>query len=134
MCIIGCWLSLLLDGDLLLNNRLHSVQVLALEYRADEDLDLEVEQSQKVSSLDLELQENESKVRILSGSPSERRTVLDSLLGTILSQNTTDKNSRRAFASLKTAFPTWEQVSCKFNLLSFRSHGLKIKIRLLGAR
>ncbi|CAK9206393.1 unnamed protein product [Sphagnum troendelagicum] len=40
----------------------------------------------------------------------KRHTVLDSLIGTILSQNTTDNNSRRAFASLKTAFPTWEEV------------------------
>lgn len=43
-------------------------------------------------------------------SPSLRRTVLDSLVGTILSQNTTDTNSRRAFASLKARFPTWEMV------------------------
>ena len=31
-------------------------------------------------------------------------------MGTILSQNTTDVNSHRAFASLKAAFPTWEAV------------------------
>eukprot|EP00962_Isochrysis_galbana_P040789 scaffold14832_cov129-Isochrysis_galbana.AAC.3 len=30
--------------------------------------------------------------------------------GTILSQNTTDTTSARAFAQLKAAFPTWEQV------------------------
>ena len=29
---------------------------------------------------------------------------------TILSQNTTDVNSHRAFASLKEAFPTWQSV------------------------
>lgn len=45
-----------------------------------------------------------------SGHPRERRTVLDSLVGTMLSQNTTDTNSRRAFASLKAKFPTWESV------------------------
>ncbi|GFZ12058.1 DNA glycosylase superfamily protein [Actinidia rufa] len=40
------------------------------------------------------------------GGPSDRReSVLDGLVGTILSQNTTDSNSRRAFASLKSAFP-----------------------------
>ncbi|ACO62227.1 predicted protein, partial [Micromonas commoda] len=38
------------------------------------------------------------------------KTVLDSLVGTILSQNTTDTNSHRAFAILKHRFPTWEQV------------------------
>jgi endonuclease-3 len=34
--------------------------------------------------------------------------VLDSLIGTILSQSTTDVNSGRAFAQLKAAFPDWE--------------------------
>ncbi len=34
---------------------------------------------------------------------------LDSLIGTILSQNTSDVNSGRAFASLKRRFPTWER-------------------------
>ncbi|XP_058195026.1 putative DNA glycosylase At3g47830 [Rhododendron vialii] len=37
-------------------------------------------------------------------------SVLDGLVSTILSQNTTDLNSQRAFASLKSAFPTWEDV------------------------
>ena len=39
-----------------------------------------------------------------------RETVLDALVGTILSQNTTDVNSHRAFAKLKAQFPTWEEV------------------------
>jgi endonuclease III len=56
------------------------------------------------------LEQDQGRIRVLTGSPSERHTVLDSLIGTILSQNTTDNNSRRAFASLKTAFPTWEEV------------------------
>ncbi len=33
---------------------------------------------------------------------------LDSLIGTVLSQNTTDANSHRAFAELKARFPTWD--------------------------
>ena len=37
-------------------------------------------------------------------------SVLDSLVRTILSQNTTDKNSRAAFLSLKSSFPTWRGV------------------------
>ncbi|XP_011620921.1 putative DNA glycosylase At3g47830 isoform X1 [Amborella trichopoda] len=37
-------------------------------------------------------------------------SVLDGLVSVILSQNTTDVNSRRAFESLKLAFPTWEDV------------------------
>ncbi|KAK1433798.1 hypothetical protein QVD17_10715 [Tagetes erecta] len=37
-------------------------------------------------------------------------TVLDGLVSTILSQNTTDANSQRAFSSLKSALPTWEDV------------------------
>jgi endonuclease-3 len=44
----------------------------------------------------------------LSG--GSQRLVLDALVGTILSQNTTDTNSARAFAKLKTHFPTWESV------------------------
>jgi endonuclease-3 len=42
----------------------------------------------------------------------ERRKLepLDSLIQTILSQNTSDANSGRAFASLKRAFPDWNSV------------------------
>ncbi len=36
--------------------------------------------------------------------------LLDELVGTILSQNTTDANSSRAFAELKKRFPTWQAV------------------------
>lgn len=36
--------------------------------------------------------------------------VLDSLVRTMLSQNTTDKTSIRAFRKLKEAFPDWEEV------------------------
>mmetsp|Transcript_21729 Transcript_21729/g.35866 ORF Transcript_21729/g.35866 Transcript_21729/m.35866 type:complete len:341 (+) Transcript_21729:82-1104(+) len=39
-----------------------------------------------------------------------RHLVLDALVGTILSQNTTDVNSHRAFASLKSLFTDWEAV------------------------
>lgn len=38
------------------------------------------------------------------------KTILDGVVGTILSQNTTSANSSRAFAQLKQKFPTWEQV------------------------
>jgi hypothetical protein len=41
---------------------------------------------------------------------SIQTSVLDSLVRTILSQNTTDLTSHRAFASLKASFPTWQQV------------------------
>ncbi|KAK4489058.1 hypothetical protein RD792_004852 [Penstemon davidsonii] len=40
----------------------------------------------------------------------EKESVLDGLVKTILSQNTTELNSERAFAYLKTAFPNWEHV------------------------
>ncbi|XP_059065180.1 uncharacterized protein LOC131033396 isoform X2 [Cryptomeria japonica] len=40
----------------------------------------------------------------------EHKTMLDSLISTLLSQNTTEANSRRAFASLKKRFPTWDEV------------------------
>ena len=38
------------------------------------------------------------------------QSVLDSLVRTILSQNTTDVTSHKAFASLKARFPTWDSV------------------------
>lgn len=44
------------------------------------------------------------------GEPSESASVLDGLVSIILSQNTTESNSQRAFASLKVAFPSWEDV------------------------
>ncbi|KAL7115186.1 hypothetical protein ACP275_04G169800 [Erythranthe tilingii] len=40
----------------------------------------------------------------------ERESVLDGLVKTILSQNTTELNSERAFNSLKSAFPIWDHV------------------------
>jgi endonuclease-3 len=39
------------------------------------------------------------------------RNPIDVLIGTILSQNTSDANSERAFASLKTSFASWEAVA-----------------------
>jgi endonuclease-3 len=36
--------------------------------------------------------------------------VLDELVATVLSQHTSDRNSERAFASLKERFPAWEDV------------------------
>jgi endonuclease-3 len=41
--------------------------------------------------------------------PRQRADPLDGLIGTILSQNTTDVNSHVAFASLKQRFPTWQE-------------------------
>ncbi|MCY3020792.1 MAG: endonuclease III [Planctomycetota bacterium] len=38
----------------------------------------------------------------------DREPILDSLIGTILSQSTSDVNSNRAFGQLKTAFPDWD--------------------------
>ena len=38
------------------------------------------------------------------------KTVLDSLVRTMLSQNTTDKTSLRAFNKLKATYSTWEEV------------------------
>ena len=46
------------------------------------------------------------------GSPKERsrKPPLDVLISTILSQNTSDQNSRPAFLNLKKRFETWEKV------------------------
>jgi endonuclease-3 len=51
---------------------------------------------------------------------------LDSLIATILSQNTTDANSHRTFAQLKAKFPTWEQA------LAARPSQIAAAIRLGG--
>ncbi|KAH7859035.1 hypothetical protein Vadar_030698 [Vaccinium darrowii] len=53
-------------------------------------------------------------------------SVLDGLVSTILSQNTTDLNSQKAFASLKSDFPTWEHV------LAAESKALENAIRCGG--
>ncbi|XP_076912237.1 putative DNA glycosylase At3g47830 [Bidens hawaiensis] len=43
-------------------------------------------------------------------SSCHEESVLDGLVSTILSQNTTDANSQKAFALLKSGFPNWEDV------------------------
>jgi endonuclease-3 len=43
--------------------------------------------------------------------PPRRWDPLDELVFTILSQNTSDTNSERAYASLRDRFPTWEQAA-----------------------
>uniref|UniRef100_A0A803L8U1 HhH-GPD domain-containing protein n=1 Tax=Chenopodium quinoa TaxID=63459 RepID=A0A803L8U1_CHEQI len=49
---------------------------------------------------------------------AEKLSVLDGLVSIVLSQNTADVNSQKAFASLKAAFPTWELVlAAEQNLL-----------------
>lgn len=42
--------------------------------------------------------------------PQRRRRPLDVLIMTILSQNTNDRNSERAYRAMRKAFPTWEAV------------------------
>uniref|UniRef100_A0A7I4D411 HhH-GPD domain-containing protein n=1 Tax=Physcomitrium patens TaxID=3218 RepID=A0A7I4D411_PHYPA len=86
------------------------LQVLALEYHSEEVTAADTAGALVVSEVEEQKREDEHEDRTLTGCPSVRRTVLDSLVGTILSQNTTDNNSRKAFASLKQAFPTWEEV------------------------
>ncbi|KAG0606665.1 hypothetical protein M758_9G158900 [Ceratodon purpureus] len=85
-------------------------QVLALEYRSGEKATVDTAEILELSEIVEAESEDKGDVKAWTGSPSVRRTVLDSLVGTILSQNTTDNNSKRAFASLKQVFPTWEEV------------------------
>ncbi|MBV9383961.1 MAG: endonuclease III [Streptosporangiaceae bacterium] len=42
--------------------------------------------------------------------PKPKLPILDEVVATVLSQHTSDRNSERAFARLKAAFPAWEQV------------------------
>jgi endonuclease-3 len=52
------------------------------------------------------------RLRAAYGSPAARmrRPALDELVLTILSQNTSDLNSERAYARMRDRFPTWEDV------------------------
>jgi Predicted EndoIII-related endonuclease len=43
--------------------------------------------------------------------PGEPLPIIDQVVATVLSQNTSDVNSGRAFARLKARFPSWEQVA-----------------------
>lgn len=55
------------------------------------------------------------------------RPLMDVLVETILSQNTSDSNSRRAFLSLKKKYPSWDAVTgaaIKSIALAIRSGGL----------
>jgi endonuclease-3 len=70
-----------------------------------------------VTALDDELEEQKRQVRYITqnleatyGVPRHNRAddPLDELILTILSQSTSDANSRRAFESLKKRFPDWE--------------------------
>lgn len=53
---------------------------------------------------------HQSREEASSTGSKKRIAVLDSLIRTILSQNTTDKTSIRAYAELKRRFPEWEGV------------------------
>ncbi|MFN8523861.1 MAG: endonuclease III [Chloroflexota bacterium] len=52
------------------------------------------------------------RLREYHGAPPRRPPAdpLDELIGTVLSQNTSDTNTERSFRSLKQAFPSWESV------------------------
>lgn len=59
--------------------------------------------------------------------PREKEEILDALIGTVLSQHTSDVNSSRAFASLKARFPNWDaarRASLATIRSSIRSGGL----------
>lgn len=59
---------------------------------------------------------NEERRKTLLESCGLRDSITDSVISTMLSQNTTDKNSKKAWAQLKQAFPDWEQVCDPSNL------------------
>jgi endonuclease-3 len=56
------------------------------------------------------LQDTNKKRREQMGSCGYQPDILDGVVSTMLSQNTTSANSTRAFANLKKAFPTWDKV------------------------
>ncbi len=52
--------------------------------------------------------------------------ILDSLIGCVLSQNTTDVNSGRAWETLKKLYPTWQGVA------RAKAHSIEAAIRVAG--
>jgi endonuclease-3 len=56
------------------------------------------------------LQETNKRREQQMGSYGDPPDILDGVVETMLSQNTTSANSTRAFANLKKAFPKWDQV------------------------
>ncbi|KAG5229933.1 DNA glycosylase [Salix suchowensis] len=83
------------------------------------------ESSHLINNCD-EKNDNGVKVEEEEEEEEEEESVLDGLVKTVLSQNTTEVNSQRAFLNLKSAFPTWEncgglaptKAACIRNLLS----------------
>ena len=59
---------------------------------------------------------NEERRKTLLESCGLRDSITDSVISTMLSQNTTDKNSKQAWKQLKEAFPDWEAVCDPDNL------------------
>jgi len=59
----------------------------------------------KVSAVHQRLVETYGRLTLAPGGDP-----LDELIGTILSQNTSDVNSGRAYAQLRAMYPSWEEV------------------------
>jgi len=54
---------------------------------------------------------NDERRKTLLESCGQRDSVTDAIMSTMLSQNTTDANSKAAYKLLKETFPTWEEVA-----------------------
>jgi len=57
------------------------------------------------------VQQNDERRKTWLESCGRRSSITDSIVSTMLSQNTTEANSTAAFSSLKQMFPEWEQVA-----------------------
>ena len=56
------------------------------------------------------VERNDARTATLLESCGLRDSITDSVISTMLSQNTTDKNSKQAYATLKKTFPCWSDV------------------------
>jgi len=56
------------------------------------------------------IDQNDDRRKTLLEACGMRNSITDSIISTMLSQNTTDKNSKAAWRNLKRIFPTWENV------------------------
>jgi endonuclease III len=76
-------------------------------YRDDRDSDAVTAPGHQI------IREVQRRLRAQQGEfePRQLMPILDQVVGTVLSQHTSDVNSGRAFASLRARFPDWEQVA-----------------------
>ena len=84
----------------------HSVMTAGAQRRVMRERRMRMTQHQAIREVQRRLRAQQGAL-----TPKARLPIIDQLVGTVLSQHTSDVNSGRAFARLKARFPGWEQVA-----------------------